>query len=210
MIQELKEKYAAVFEPALIDEINQVATIKEIREGEHLMEIGNYIRSMPLLLEGAVKVLREDENGDELLLYFLESGETCAMTITCCLGNTRSEIRAIAEKDTRLIMLPVQKMQEWMEQYSSWRKFVLSSYQNRMMELLNTIDKIAFLKMDERLISYLREKAKVSNDDLIKSTHQEIAYELNTSRVVISRLLKKLENDGFIELHRNRIKLLTL
>ena len=210
MIQELKEKYAAVFEPALIDEINQVATIKEIREGEHLMEIGNYIRSMPLLLEGAVKVLREDENGDELLLYFLESGETCAMTITCCLGNTRSEIRAIAEKDTRLIMLPVQKMQEWMEQYSSWRNFVLSSYQNRMMELLNTIDKIAFLKMDERLISYLREKAKVSNDDLIKSTHQEIAYELNTSRVVISRLLKKLENDGFIELHRNRIKLLTL
>ncbi len=210
MIQELKEKYAAVFEPALIDEINQVATIKEIREGEHLMEIGNYIRSMPLLLEGAVKVLREDENGDELLLYFLESGETCAMTITCCLGNTRSEIRAIAEKDTRLIMLPVQKMQEWMEQYSSWRNFVLNSYQNRMMELLNTIDKIAFLKMDERLISYLREKAKVSNDDLIKSTHQEIAYELNTSRVVISRLLKKLENDGFIELHRNRIKLLTL
>lgn len=210
MIQELKEKYAGVFEPALIDEINQVATIKEIKEGEHLIEIGNYIRSMPLLLEGAVKVLREDDNGDELLLYFLESGETCAMTITCCLGNTRSEIRAIAEKDTRLIMLPVQKMQEWMEQYSSWRNFVLNSYQNRMMELLNTIDKIAFLKMDERLISYLREKAKVSNDDSIKSTHQEIAYELNTSRVVISRLLKKLENDGYIELHRNRIKLLAL
>lgn len=210
MIQELKEKYGGVFEAALVNEMNQLATIKEIKEGEHLMEIGNYIRSMPLILEGAVKVLREDENGDELLLYFIEGGETCAMTITCCLGNTRSEIRAIAEKDTRMIMLPIQKMQEWMDKYSSWRSFILSSYQNRMMELLNTIDKIAFLRMDERLLDYLKEKRKIGDDDFIKSTHQEIAYELHTSRVVISRLLKRLENDGYIELHRNKIKILAL
>tara|TARA_B100000965_G_C19596970_1_gene760721 strand:- start:2565 stop:3197 length:633 start_codon:yes stop_codon:yes gene_type:complete len=210
MIQELKEKYAGIFEPALIEEINQVATIKELKEGDQLMEIGNFIRSMPLLLEGAVKVLREDENGDELLLYFIEGGETCAMTITCCLGNTRSEVRAIAEKDTSMIMLPVQKMQSWMDQYSSWRNFILNSYQARMMELLNTIDKIAFLKMDERLLAYLKEKSNVSDDDFIRSTHQEIAYELHTSRVVISRLLKRLENDGYIELHRNKIKVIAL
>ncbi|MEQ8909496.1 MAG: Crp/Fnr family transcriptional regulator [Vicingaceae bacterium] len=210
MIEELKEKYAGLFEPSLIEEMNQLATIKEIKEGEHLMEIGNYIRSMPLILDGAVKVLREDENGDELLLYFLEGGETCAMTITCCLGNTRSEVRAIAEKDTRMIMLPVQKMQDWMDRFSSWRNFILSSYQARMMELLNTIDKIAFLRMDERLLEYLKEKSKVSDDAFIKNTHQEIAYELHTSRVVVSRLLKRLENDGYIELHRNRIKIIAL
>lgn len=210
MLAELKEKYAHLFEDELLDEMNQVATFKEIKAGEKLIDFGAYVRSMPLIVSGAIKVLREDENGDELLLYFVEAGETCAMTMTCCLGNTKSEVRAIAELDSKLIMLPVQKMEEWMGKYKSWRNFVLNSYQNRMTELLNTIDKIAFLKMDERLLNYLEEKVKVSKDKFINSTHQEIAYELNTSRVVISRLLKRLENDGLIELQRNRIKVLAL
>lgn len=210
MLAELKEKYAHLFETELLEEMNQVATFKEIKAGDKLIDYGAYVRSMPLITSGAVKVLREDENGDELLLYFIEAGETCAMTMSCCLGNTKSEVRAIAELDSKLIMLPVQKMEEWMGKYKSWRSFVLNSYQARMTEMLNTIDKIAFLKMDERLVDYLEEKVKVSKDNYINSTHQEIAYELNTSRVVISRLLKRLENDGRIELQRNRIKVLAL
>ncbi|WP_104735506.1 Crp/Fnr family transcriptional regulator [Hanstruepera ponticola] len=207
MIQELTHNYSHLFEKELLSEINQVGTFKEVPEGDKLIEIGQYVRSMPLLVSGAVKILREDNDGDELLLYFLEKGDTCAMTLTCCLGQTKSEIRAIAETDAKLIMIPIEKMEEWSAKYKSWRNFVFESYHNRLNELLETIDSIAFLKMDERLLKYLNEKARISNDNIINSTHQEIAYELHSSRVVISRLLKKLENLGKVELHRNHIVL---
>jgi len=205
MIQELKDNYGHLFEDALLNEINQVGTFKEVPEGFKMMEIGDYVRAMPLLVSGAIKILREDSDGDELLLYFLEKGDTCAMTLTCCIGQTKSEIRAIAETEAKLIMIPVQKMEEWSEKYKSWRHFVFESYHNRLNEMLETIDSIAFLKMDERLLKYLIEKSRISNDNTVRNTHQEIAYELHTSRVVISRLLKKLETLNKIELHRNYI-----
>ena len=151
------------------------------------------------------RILREDKEGDELLLYFLEKGDTCAMTLSCCLGDKKSEIRAVSETKAKLIMIPIQKMEEWSTKYKSWRNFVFESYHNRLNEMLTTIDSIAFLKMDERLLKYLGDKARISNDGIVHNTHQEIAYELHTSRVVISRLLKKLENLGKIELHRNYI-----
>jgi len=210
MIQELKQNYGHLFEDALLQEINEVGTFKEVSEGYKLMEVGQYIKSMPLLVEGAIKILRDDEDGDELLLYFLERGDTCAMTLTCCLGDTRSEIRAIAELDTKLIMVPIQKMEEWTGKYKSWRNFVFQSYHNRLMEMLDTIDSIAFMKMDERLLRYLRDKSKIVESPIIQSTHQEIAYELHTSRVVISRLLKSLEKQGKIELFRNSVKIISL
>ena len=210
MINELKESYGQIFEEALLNEIVEVGTYKEIPEGFKMMEIGDYVRSMPLLISGVIKILREDNDGDELLLYYLEKGETCSMTMTCCLGQKRSEIRAIAETDSKIILLPVGKMEEWMAKYQSWRNFVFESYHNRINELLITVDSIAFYRMDERLVQYLKEKARVNENDIIKNTHQEIAYELHTSRVVISRLLKKLEKLGKIELNRNFIKILDL
>ena len=210
MIQELKSKYGYLFEEALLDEIIQVGVYKEVPAGSKIMEIGQYINSMPLLIEGAIKIMRDDDDGDELLLYFLESGDTCAMTLTCCLGNAKSEIRAVAELETKLIMVPINKMEEWTRKYKSWRNFVFQSYHNRLMEMLETIDSIAFLKMDERLLKYLKDKSKVTSSQIISSTHQEIAYELHTSRVVISRLLKKLENQGKIKLNRNNIEIISL
>ncbi len=210
MLDNLTDNFTNDFEVALLEEINQVGVLKEVKEGEKLIEIGDYVRSMPLLISGAIKILREDENGDELLLYFLEPGDTCAMTLTCCLGQKKSEIRAIAELDTRIIMIPIQKMEEWTGKYKSWRNFVFQSYQERLTEMLATIDSIAFLNMDERLVKYLQNKQKVTNDSVINSTHQEIAYELHTSRVVVSRLLKKLESLGKIELYRNSIKIISL
>lgn len=210
MIQELKASYGHLFEDELINEILQVGTYKEVPEGFKLMEIGGYVKGMPLLVSGVIKVLREDKNGDELLLYYLEKGHTCSMTMTCCMGQTKSEIRAIAETDTKLIMVPVQKMEEWTAKYKSWRNFVFESYHNRLNELLQTLDSIAFDNMDERLLNYLKEKARVNDEQIIHNTHQEIAYELHTSRVVVSRLLKKLENLGKIELHRNNIQIIDL
>jgi CRP/FNR family transcriptional regulator len=205
MIQELKNNYGHLFEDALLNEINQVGTFKEIPSGFKMMEIGDYVKAMPLLVSGAIKILREDTDGDELLLYFLEKGDTCALTLTCCVAQTKSKIRAIAETDSKLIMIPIQQMEEWSEKYKSWRHFVFESYNNRLNEMLETIDSIAFLKMDERLLKYLAEKVRISKNNTIHKTHQEIAYELHTSRVVISRLLKKLETLGKIELNRNAI-----
>ncbi|WP_378182593.1 Crp/Fnr family transcriptional regulator [Aquimarina sp. SS2-1] len=210
MIQELKNKYGHLFEDALLEEINSVATFKEVQEGNELIKPGSYIKSMPLIISGAIKILREDQDGDELLLYFLESGDTCAMTLSCCLGHHKSEIKAIAETDSKLIMIPVSKMEEWTAKYKSWRNFVFESYHKRLMEAIETIDSIAFLKMDERLLKYLKDKTKVNNENVVNNTHQEIAYDLHTSRVVISRLLKKLEVEGKIKLNRNSIKILSL
>lgn len=210
MLNELQRNYGHLFEEGLINEINQVGTYKEVPAGSKLIEIGDYVKSMPLLISGAIKIMREDAEGDELLLYFLERGDTCAMTMTCCMGHHKSEVRAVAEKDTRMIMIPVQKMEEWMAKFHTWRSFVLASYQSRLNEMLETIDTIAFLKMDERLMKYLRDKAKIIQDDCIETTHQQIAYDLHTSRVVISRLLKALENEGKIKLHRNFIKIIDL
>ena len=210
MIQELRESYGQIFEEALINEIVEVGTFKEVPEGFKLMEIGEYVKALPLLVSGAVKVLREDSDGDELLLYYLEKGDTCSMTLACCMGDSKSEVRAIAETATQLIMIPISKMEEWTTKYKSWRNFVFESYHGRLNELLNTLDSIAFHKMDTRLVGYLKEQARINNDHIIRKTHKEIAYDLHSSRVVISRLLKKLEQMGKIELQRNHVKLLEL
>ena len=208
IIPELQAQYGYLFEKELLTEISKIGVFKEIPADFELMRVGQYIKSMPLLLSRVIKIMRNDNDGDELLLYFLEKGETCAMSLTCCLGDTKSEIKAITETPCKLIMVPVEKMGIWTEKYKSWRNFVFNSYHNRMHEMLNTIDAIAFKKMDERLIKYLNDKAKVNNSKIISSTHQEIAYDLHSSRVVISRLLKGLEKDQKIKISRNSIELL--
>ena len=210
MLQEVFDAYSFIFEEELLEEISEVGILKKFKENERIIEIGDQVKSMPLLLSGAIKILREDDDGDELLLYFLERGDTCAMTLSCCLGNTKSEIRAVAEIDTTLIMIPIEKMEEWISKYKSWRDFVFESYHSRLSEMLDTIDTIAFLNMDERLLKYLRDKAKINQNELVQITHQQIAYDLHTSRVVISRLLKKLELKGTIALNRNSIQVIDL
>ncbi|WBL27059.1 Crp/Fnr family transcriptional regulator [Zunongwangia sp. HGR-M22] len=210
MFEELKEAYHFVFEKELLEEINKSGYLKEFKEGDVIIEIGDYLKSMPLLLSGAIKILREDQDGDELLLYFLERGDTCAMTLSCCLGNTKSQIRAVAERDTSLIMVPIQKMDEWTAKFKSWRYFVFESYQMRLTEMLDTIDTIAFLNMDGRILKYLQNKAKINQDKKVNSTHQQIAYDLHTSRVMVSRILKKMEIENKIKLFRNQIEVLEL
>jgi len=165
---------------------------------------------LALLINSAIKILQVDEKEDELILYFLESGDTCAMTLAFCMGQTKSEIRAVTETKTKIVMIPVQKMGEWMSKFKSWQVFILQSYHSRMIELLEGIDTLAFLKMDKRILKYLRDKAMINGNDVLNITHQDIAYDLHTSRVVVTRLLKAPENKGKIKLNRNSVKIIDL
>lgn len=210
MIENLKLHYGYLFEEKLLNEIKTVGQLKTIPADAIIMDIGETVTMIPLVLTGAIKIFREDQNGDDLLLYFIEQGDTCAMTLTCCLGVKKSEIRAIAEIDTTVLMIPVKYMSLWMSNYTSWQNFILQSYHERMTELLEALDAVAFLKLDQRLLKYLRDKAMVNRNEIIQVTHQIIAQDMHTSRVVISRLLKTLENDKKIELNRNQIKILDL
>jgi CRP/FNR family transcriptional regulator len=210
MLSDFDLNYAHLFEKELLKEILQVGVYKKLPEGAELIDIGSTITFMPLVISGAIKILREDEKGDELVLYFIEQGDTCAMTITCCLGASKSEIRAVAETEVELLMIPIEKIANWMNTYKTWQNFVLQSYQERMQELLEAVDTIAFLNMDERLLKYLKDKAIVNKNEVIQVTHKEIANDLHTSRVVISRLLKALENKGEIQMNRNQIHLLNI
>ena len=203
----LKQTYGFIFEEQLIEEIAEVSLLRDFKEGDVLIDFGDSIRKMPLLIKGAIKISREDFDEGELLLYFIEKGDTCAMTMACCLGETKSEIRAVAETHGTVVMIPITKMEEWLGKYKSWRNFVFNSYNSRLKEMLSAIDNLAFMNMDERLLNYLYEKAKINNSNHILNTHQEIAYDLHTSRVVISRLLKALENKGKISLHRAFIEI---
>jgi len=210
LTEDLKKYYGYLFEDALLKEIADVAIAKDIKANDVIIDIGSYITSIPLLLSGAIKILREDKEGDDLVLYYIEKGDTCAMTLSCCMGETKSKIKAVAETDVKLLMIPKQKMSEWLSKYKSWQEFILHSYHSRLQEFIDAIDTIAFLNMDQRLLKYLKDKALVNHNDTISVTHQQIANDLHTSRVVVSRLLKALEKQHKIELYRNQIKVLEL
>ncbi len=200
--------FDSIFEPALVKEMYQFGEIKQFKEGDIVMDYGKYIRMMPIVLKGTLKVLRMDENGKEILLYYLTSNESCSMAYSCCVEAKKSEVKAIAEDDIELIAIPHIKLDEWLCKYPSWKNYIMRSFNERFLELLKSIESIAFHKLDERLIAYLAEKKRLSGSAVIKASHYLIADELATSRVVISRLLKQLENDGRILLYRNEIKLM--
>ena len=209
MIREkLNEYYKVVFEQELIDEIVEVGTYKKIKENELLLDMGDNFNRIPLMLTGAIKISREVNNGDEIVLYFLERGDTCTISFGSGLTSSKSKIRGVAEKESEVIFIPVHKLEEWMVKYKTWRSFVIDSYNIRLNEMLEAIDTLAFMKMDQRLYKYLTDKVKIMRDTTLKTTHQEIAIDLNTSRVVVSRLLKQLENQGKIKLFRNKIEVI--
>ncbi len=203
----LEQRFSYLFEEELLAEMDACGTYKEIDRDTVLIDIGSYLKNMPIMLEGAIKVLKADQDGNEVLLYYLEPGDTCAMTLTCCLNDQKSSIKAVAETEVKLLMVPTSKMEDWLT-YKSWRNFVFESYNNRLNEMLEAIDDLAFLNLQERLTKYLKNSVMINSTPELSLTHQKIAYELNTSRVVVSRLLKKLEKEGEIKLHRNRVEVL--
>jgi len=193
------------FEKGLIEEISKEGEWVSIETGDELMSEGKYIRSFPIVLEGLIKVCRKDEEGREVLLYYLNTGQVCAMALTCCMGRMQSNISAYAEEDAEIIRIPVECLDRWMTEYTTWKEFVMYAYRNRFDELLTTIDGIAFKKMDERLEKFFFDRHKASGDTVFIGTHQDIANSLASSREVVSRLLKQLEKNGKIEIGRNKI-----
>jgi len=199
--------YGYIFENALIEEINHVANLRKLNEGDAIISYGDTIKYMPLLIKGSIKVFREDEKGNEVLLYYLEKGDTCAMSLSCCLGNKKSEIQAVVEEESEVLLIPINYMNEWICKYETWKSFVFNSYNSRLEEMLKVIDSLAFMKMDERLFKHLQDKCMVIGSFELVINHRELALELNSSREVISRLLKKMEIEGKITLKRNLIVL---
>jgi CRP/FNR family transcriptional regulator len=197
-----------IFNDDLLNEIAIHGKLKIFAKNDIIIDIDQKLEFVPILIEGNIKVMREDNDAHELLLYVLETGDTCAMSLTCCLANKLSQIRAIADKRSEVIMISISKMQEWLSIYEDWRNFILQSYQTRFNEMLEAIDALAFMKMDERLYKYLIDQVKLNGSEIIHNTHQNIAEDLNTSRVVVSRLLKQLEMENKIKLGRNKIEIL--
>jgi len=206
--KELLQPFSYLFDDEILQNISEVSKLIEFQKHDIIIDIGQELNFVPLLIMGNIKVLREDSNGDELLLYVLESGDTCAMSLTCCMSRSSSKIRAIADTDVKVIMIPIAQMRQWFNTNESWRNFILQSYQIRFDEMLETIDTLAFMKMDQRLFKYLTDKVKLASSTRLEITHLEIAEDLHTSRVVISRLLKQLEKENKIKLARNSITVL--
>ena len=193
------------FEPPLLEEILSQSTLKRLEEGEEILRTGQYIRSTVLLLSGLLKVYREDEEGNEFLMYYLEPGKACALSMMCAAREEQSQILAKAVTTSEVILIPSHLSELWLGKYKTWHNFVIASYRQRFEELLQTLDSIAFKGLDERLVFYLKRHVKVSGIE-VRLSHQQIAEELNSSREVISRLLKKLEQTGAITLHRSYIE----
>jgi CRP/FNR family transcriptional regulator len=205
---EIQERFQNIFEADLIHELQQKGKLLQVKAGDAILDIGQTVRQIPLVLEGSIKVSRMDEDGRELLLYYINPNESCAMTFTCCMQQYPSEIRAIAEDNVSILAIPVTVMDEWLVKYPTWKAFVFRTIRSRFNELLKAIDQIAFQKLDERLINYLKDKSQIAGSTILNLSHQQIADDLATSRVVISRLLKKLEHDVKVLLFRNQIKIL--
>jgi CRP/FNR family transcriptional regulator len=206
-VAEFQQVFPDIYERETVEAILEIGKLKKLRADDWMVDIGDPIVYMPLLLKGQLRILREDEEGHELLLYYIRPGETCAMSLTCCSGNAVSNVRAVAEEDSELLLLPIQIIDEWTTKYPSFKSFILKTYQKRFEELLNTIDSIAFHNLDDRLSQLLKQKSEKEGSEL-KTTHQELANQLNSSREVISRLLKQMERKGKIQMGRNKITLL--
>ncbi|PWT78508.1 MAG: Crp/Fnr family transcriptional regulator [Bacteroidetes bacterium] len=205
LISEYLASHFSQFQSELKAELSSHATIRQIKAGENMLLTGQYLRSTMLIAEGRIKLFREGDEGEEFFMYYLEPGDACALSIICAENKQRSGIIAKAVEDTTVISVPVAIMDHLMRNYKSWYHFVIETFRTRFNELLEVIDNIAFRAMDERLEFYLKKQVKELRVTKLKMTHQEIANDLGTSREVISRLLKKMEDSGKVALHKNHI-----
>lgn len=208
MILEDVRRVFPQFEKELLEEIIKVGTLESYEHRDQLIFQEHYINAIPLILKGVLRIYRQDDDGNEIIFYYVKAGETCANTIQCCENRKRSDISALAESEVDIIFIPIQYLNEWANKYRSWKDFLLINYKQKFGELIQTIDKMAFTNLTSRLLHYIQDRAQMLQSPQIKITHQQIAYELNSTREVISRLLKKLEKSQKIKLSRGSIEVL--
>lgn len=203
MITDLNSSYFP-FEQALLEELEELEII-EIQPGTVVLKEHEFIKVVPIVLEGSIKLRKLDPTGREIIFYHIEPGESCILSITSCLNNKESQAEAIIEKPTRIIVVKAERIRAWMDEYASWRKFVVKLYYNRMAEIMTLVDLVVFKSVDTRLVGYLKDNALNNELDI---THQQLAGELGTAREVVSRLLKQMEKDGLISMERGKIKII--
>lgn len=202
-IDELIRKAFPYSEKELIAEIKEVSVLHKLSAGAGIQGEGDYIKTFPMVLDGCIKVVRLSEDGSELLLYYLKAGEICSMSLTCCMLPQKSKIKIIAEEESLILTIPVEKPEKWMSSYKSWKVLMMNSYRHRFDDLLGIIDSLAFMKMDERLIRFFEEMYKSTGKTILRTTHEDIANQLNTSREVVSRLLRNLEKRHLVVTERS-------
>lgn len=202
---DLIRKTFPFLEKGLISELSEVSAIINLKTGQSILGEGDYIKSFPMVIDGCLRVVRLSDDGNELLLYYLNQGEICTMSLTCCMSLQKSNIRMIAEESSIILAIPVDKPEKWMSDYRTWKEFMMYSYRKRFEELLSTIDAIAFMKLDERLIRFFEDRYRSTGNVVFSGTHQDIASQLNSSREVISRLLRNLEKQNLVITERNSI-----
>ncbi len=205
MEEEIVKKRFPFFESGLRDAILKEGTYREFDAGEELIREDQFIRSFPIVISGLIKVCRTGETGNELLLYYLRPGEVCTVSLICCMDRTRSRVKAITEEATAAILVPVELLDNWMTQFQTWKEYVMRSIQKRFDELLDALDSIAFMKMDERLEKFFINRYKTTGTTRFEGSHQDVAQAMNSSREVISRLLKQMEMRGLVILSRGNI-----
>jgi len=209
-VEKILSKKFPQLESQLITEMAGRGEFREVKEGEKFIQSGANIRAAVLIIEGVVKIYREDDEGHEFFMYYLDPGKACALSLLCSAKQDTSEIMAKAETDATLLTVPLTAIDEWMKKYSSWNQFALASYRERFEELLQTIDHIAFRHMDERLVFYLRRHLEMHGNRHMQFSFTQVAQDLNSSREVISRLMKKLADNGLIKYYRNTVEIIDL
>ena len=203
-------KHFPTFEESLLSEILEKAEIRTVNKDEVIIRSGQNIRSAILVIEGLVKIYREDTSGNEYFIYYLDEGKACAISLVCALGKATSSVRAKAITESTILIVSPDYVDEWVGKYKSWAQFAINSYRERFEELLELIDHIAFRRMDEQLVYYLKRYQEKLSTNIVSASYTEIAQELNSSREVISRLIKKLSEKGAVDLQGSQLRILDL
>ncbi|GDX52046.1 Crp/Fnr family transcriptional regulator [Bacteroidota bacterium] len=196
-------QFSSVFK----ENLEKFGTLKTFNEGDVILEANANIRSIPFVKTGSMRVMRTDEDGHEILLYYIKAGESCIMSFLGGMHHETSKVRAVADEDVEVILLPIEKLNTLLSESSEMLDYIFRLYHKRFEELLEVVNAIAFKKMDERILNYLEEKKKITGSNEINITHQQLSEELGTARVVVSRLLKQMELNGTVILFRNKILL---
>ncbi len=197
-----------MFHGLLKDEVSQFGQLKTFESGSVILQEASYIKAIPLVLKGSLKVMRTDAQGHEILLYYITAGESCIMSFLGGIHNETSKVKAVVEDDAEILFIPVEKASEWVKKFPEWADFIFKLYHKRFEELLSAVNAIAFQKLDSRVLQSLKQKAEIHQSKEIKITHQQLADELGTAREVISRVVKQMENEGLVSVSRNKITLL--
>lgn len=195
--------------PELLKQLYEYSIIKNYEAGDVILDENARIRSIPVVTKGSIKVMRTEENGREILLYYIKAGESCVMSFLGGLHGETSKVKAEVEEDAEILFLPTEKVAQLIKTHPEWLDYIFKLYHKRFEELLEMVNEVTFKKVDDRLLSLLHKKSELTDSKIIHTTHEQLANELGTARVVVSRLLKSLEEDGKLKLGRNKIELLS-